>query len=151
MSTTQRARRSAPAIATVVVLGLVGGCGDEEGRPKADFVRDVNAICKRHNDRISAAANKLLAGGNLPAPREFGRLVRGTILPEYTAQIRELRAVDPSLDEADAYKAWLDDSQALRDMLESRPALIQQQKALADVNAGANRLNLSEECRIGPA
>ena len=148
--TRQRAWRPAPTVAVAVVVGLLAGCGDEEGRPKAEFVKEVNAICKRHNDRISAAASKILAGGTLPDPREFGRLARETILPEYAAQIRELRAVEPSPDEADAYKAWLEDSQALRAMLESNPALIQQPRAVATVNAGANRLKLSEECRIGP-
>ena len=149
MRTGQCARR-ASAIAAVVALGVLAGCGGDEGPTRSEWLAEVNAVCKRHNDRITAAASKVLAGGNLPDRRAFGRLARGTILPEYAAQIRELRAVEAPADQAADYRAWLDDSQALHAMLERNPVLIQQPRALDAVNRGANRLALSDECRIGP-
>lgn len=100
--------------------------------------------------KISEAASKLLAGGQLPSPREFGQLAMGTIIPEYSAQIRELNDVEPSEDEAQAYEAWLDDSAALRNRLQRNPVLIQQPQALAAVNGQADRLGLANDCHIGP-
>ena len=147
MTGAPRARRA--AIAAVVAAGVLAGCGDE-GPSREEFAREANAVCKRHYDKITAEASKLLAGGRLPNPREFGRLAQQTIIPEYSAQIRELRDVEPPEDLADDYDAWLQESQALRAMLARNPALIQQPRNLAGVNARAERLGLGQECRVGP-
>ena len=149
MRTGQGAPR-ASALAAAVALGVLVGCGGDEGPTRGEWLREANAVCKRHNDRITRAASEVLAGGNVPDRRAFGRLARETILPEYAAQIRELRAVEAPADQAADYDAWLDESQALHAMLERNPVIIQQPRALAAVNRGANRLALSDECRIGP-
>ena len=138
-------------VALVVALAVgSAGCGGDDGPTKAEFVQDANAVCKRHYVKISAAAAKLLAGGKLPSPREFGTLAQGTIIPEYSAQIAELRKVDAPEEQAQAYDAWLDDSQALKTKLEGNPALIQKPQELATVNGQADRLGLSSDCHIGP-
>lgn len=145
----QRTSLAAVAAVAAVVLGA-SGCGGDDGPSKSEFVGDANAICKRHYVKISAAASKVLAGGKLPSPREFGALAKGTIIPEYTAQIDELRDVEAPDDQSDAYRKWLDDSQALRDQLDRNPATIQQAQALKPVNDQADRLGLSDQCHIGP-
>ena len=143
------ARRATAVGATAAALA-VAGCGGDDGPTKAEFVKEANAICKRHYANISEAASKLLAGGKLPSPRECGQLAMGTIIPEYSAQIRELNDVEPPEDEAQAYEAWLDDSAALRNRLQRNPVLIQQPQALAAVNGQADRIGLADDCRIGP-
>lgn len=148
--TRRRAQRAAVA-ATAALALLAAGCGGGDGPTRKQFVASADAVCKRHYAKISAAASKLLSGGTLPDPRQFGRLAQGTIIPEYTAQLRELRAVEPSPDRAAAYRAWLDDSQALRGRLLRNPALIQNPRSLAPVNGQADRLGLSKTCRVGPS
>ena len=143
------ARRATAVGATVAALA-VAGCGGDGGPTKGEFVKEANAVCKRHYVKISAAASKLLAGGKLPSPREFGQLAMGTIIPEYSAQIRELEDVEPPEDQAAAYEKWLNDSTALRDRLQKNPVLIQQPQALAAVNGQADRLGLANDCHIGP-
>lgn len=143
-------RGAGGATAAVVVALAVAGCGANGGPGNGEFVSDANAVCKRHYVKISAAAGKLLAGGKLPSPREFGMLAQGTIIPEYSAQIRELREVEPSEDKADAYNTWLDDSEQLAGRLKGNPVLIQNPGQLAAVNGQADRLGLSRECHVGP-
>lgn len=143
------ARRATSVGVTAAVLA-VAGCGGDDGPTKGEFVKDANAVCKRHYVKISAAASKLLAGGKLPSPREFGQLAMGTIIPEYSAQIRELDDVEPPEDQADAYEKWLNDSTALRDRLQKNPVLIQRPQALSAVNGQADRLGLANDCHIGP-
>jgi hypothetical protein len=143
--------RAAFAVVATLAAGAAGcGNSDDSGPSKADFVKNANAVCARHHSKISAAAATLLAGGKLPSPQQFGRLAQGTIIPEVSKQITELRAVKPSKDEATADRRWLDDSQALKDKLQRNPALIQNPKALAGVNGQADRLGLSSNCHIGP-
>lgn len=142
--------RRATAVGVAAAALALAGCGGDDGPTKAEFVNDANAICKRHYVKISEAASKLLAGGKLPSPREFGQLAMGTIIPEYSAQIRELNNVEPPEDEAQVYEKWLDDSARLRDRLQKNPVLIQQPQALSAVNAQADRLGLASDCRIGP-
>lgn len=143
------ARRATAVGATAAALAVTG-CGGDDGPTKAEFVKEANAVCKRHYAKISEAASKLLAGGQLPSPREFGQLAMGTIIPEYRAQIRELNDVEPPEDEAKAYETWLDDSAGLRDRLQKNPVLIQQPQALSAVNRQADRLGLARDCHIGP-
>lgn len=142
--------RRATAVGVAATALAVAGCGGDDGPTKGEFVKEANAVCKRHYVKISAAASKLLAGGKLPSPREFGQLAMGTIIPEYSAQIRELNDVEPPEDEAKAHDKWLDDSAALRDRLQKNPVLIQQPQALSAVNGQADRLGLASDCHIGP-
>ncbi len=78
------------------------GCGgDDDALNNGELVKKANAFCKRHTQKIGAASGKLLAGGQLPSPREFGKLAQGTIVPEVGAQVKELRALEPPDDMAD--------------------------------------------------
>jgi len=144
-------RQGARAATVVALIALgVAGCGGDGGPDAGAFVARANTVCKRHYVKISAAASRLLAGGKLPGPREFGVLANGTIIPEYRAQLTELRKLEPSGDKATAYRAWLDASDALKGRLVSNPALIQDAGQLAAVNAESDRLGLASECHIGP-
>jgi len=124
------------------------GCGEDE-RTNGEFVKEANAVCKRHYATISAAATKLLAGGKLPSPQQFGKLAQGTIIPQYNAQIGELRDVEPTESKKAAYDKWLADSEALAAKLKTNPMIIQQPPMLASVNAQGDRLGLAVECHIG--
>ena len=145
---TRGSRRAAITLTVAAIAGA--GCGGDDGPSRAEFVEEANAICERHRATINEAASKVLAGGKLPSPREFGRLAQGTIIPEYEAQIQELRDVEPSEDAEAAYKDWLDDSEALKARLETNPVMIQNPRSMAAVNRQADRLGLTADCHIGP-
>ncbi len=148
--TRHRTRATTVAVVVAITSGLAA-CGGEDAPSNEEFVAQANAICERHHRRISAEASKVLAGGNLPNPREFIELARGTIIPEYTAQIKELRALEPSDEKAEEFRSWLDDAEQLRNRLQRNPTLIQNPRALEPVNAQVDRVGLADECRIGPS
>ncbi len=147
--TRHRTRAATVAVVVAITSGLAA-CGGEDAPSNEEFVAQANAICERHHRRISEEASKVLAGGNLPNPREFIELARGTIIPEYTAQIQELRALEPSEDKAEEFRGWLADSTQLKNRLERNPAMIQNPRALQQVNAQVGQLGLADECRVGP-
>lgn len=149
MGVTGVPRRSTLTAIVLAATVIAAGCG-ADGPSNAEFTAEANAICKRHNDTISAAASKVLAGGKLPSPREFGQLAQQTIVPEISAQVGELKEIEAPEDKSGAYDAWLDDSEALKTKLEGDPSLIQNPQALAAVNAQADRLGLSDKCHVGP-
>ncbi len=137
-------------LVTAAGILAVTACGGDEGPTKAEFVKQANAICKEHRDKTSAAAAQLLAGGKLPSPQDFGRLAQETIIPEYTAQISELRPLEPPDDLSDDYQAWLADSEALSAKIKENPALIQNPDSAAAVNRQSRSLGFSGSCDVGP-
>ena len=145
----QSPRQATAAVVAAITVGFAG-CGGDDAPSDEEFVSQANAICERHHARITEEASKVLAGGNLPSPREFGELARGTIIPEYSAQIEELRALEASEEKQEEFRAWLDESEELKNQLEQNPVMIQNARALEPVNAEAERLGLADECHIGP-
>jgi hypothetical protein len=147
------------ASAVIAVLGViaVAGCGDDN-KPaptsttlgRASLVAKADAICKPHYEKITAAAQKVLAGGNLPSPRKFGRLAMGTIIPEYSAQLRQLHALKPADDVAAQYDAWLATSDATLAKIQNSPRLITNADNFKTVNGQADALGLSGQCHVGP-
>lgn len=135
-------------VAAAVALGA-GGCGGDDGPTDGEFVKRADAVCHKHYVTISEAASKVLAGGKLPTPAQFGKLAQGTIIPEYSAQITELREVEPSASKKDAYDKWLSDSEALRAKVKANPALVQQAPMLAAINGQSDKLGLSTDCHLG--
>ena len=146
---TPGARAAIAGLATAAIAAA--GCGGGGPSPE-EFAKEANAVCKRHYGTIRAAATKLLTSKDTPSPREFRRLGERTIVPEYRAQIRELRMVQAPDDKKNAYGAWLDDSDALSKNLRSEPdIIIQEPHQLADVNDQGESLGLSTNCHIGPS
>ncbi len=139
--------RAGVVLAAVAVAAA--GCGGDDGPSNAEFVKDANAVCHRHYVKISAAASKVLAGGKLPTPKQFGQLAMGTIIPQYGMQVNELKDVEAPEAKKTAYDKWLADSDALEDELKADPMIIQQPPQLANVNGQSDKLGLSNECHIG--
>ncbi len=96
----------AATVAATIALAVAGCGGDEDkgssGLSKQELVKRADPICKRHFEKITAGQRKLLAGGQVPNPRAFGKFALGTIVPETKAQTSELRALKPSDDVAPA-------------------------------------------------
>lgn len=146
----------AAVLAGAAIALAVAGCGadDEEqssGLSREQLIAQAAAICKRHSEVITAASTKVLAGGKLPDPRAFGRFAQQTIVPETTAQTRELRALQPADDVAAEYRAWLDASDATVAKIKQDPATVTDAANFKAVNAQADNLGVSKQCHIGPS
>lgn len=138
-------------IAALFTAAGAAGCGSESGLSKGELVKQANAVCKRHNDTVTAAASKVLAGGKLPTREKFGRLALGTIVPEYGAQIKELRKLKAGDPVKKSYGRWLDDSDAVRARIQKDPSLIMNAGSFTTVNQQADQLGLSRTCHVGPS
>lgn len=150
---TRKPQFRATGVAAGLCLALAAaGCGGDEdkGLSKAELVSQGNAICKRHGEKITAAASKVLAGGSLPSPAVFGKLANETIIPEYTAQISELSALEPGSEQASGYKAWLARSRATSAQMKRNPRIITNPASFQRVNGEARALGFSSDCNVGP-
>lgn len=133
----------------VVAVGAVvaAGCG-EQGPSREEFVQSANQICQRHQAPIREAAGRLLAGGELPNPREFMQLARGTIIPEISAQVSELQRLQAPEELSPQYEGYLEMAASARQQIMQDPSAIQNPANFQDVNQQAQQLGLS--CRLGP-
>lgn len=139
----------ATGLAFAVGAVVAAGCGDE-GPSEEEFRQSANEICKRHTAPIREAAGKLLAGGELPDPREFQRLAQGTIIPEYSAQVGELRQLEPPEDLSEEYQQFLEASAGARERITEDPSAITNPSNFEEVNRQAQELGLSRDCLVGP-
>ncbi len=133
--------------ALVVVLALAG-CGS--GPSREDFLQEANAVCAQHRETIEAAASQVLAGGSLPNPEQFGRLTMQTIVPELTAQFRELGELEAPEDLADDVEAYVQQGEGVVAQLEQDPSLIADAANFTELNEKATQTGLSDACRVGP-
>lgn len=132
-----------------VGAGVAMGCGGDAGPSKEEFTQSANEICQRHTAPIRQAAGRLLAGGQLPEPREFMQLVRGTIIPEVSAQVSELQRLQAPEDLSDQYQRYLEMAASARQKIMQDPSALQNPANFQQVNQQAQQLGLS--CRFGPS
>lgn len=133
----------------LVVLVAVAGCGDS-GPSRADFLQEANAICGEHRETIEAAASEVLAGGSLPNPEQFGRLTQETIIPELTAQFRELRGLDAPDELSDDVDEYVRQGEGVVAQMQQNPALVADAANFTGLNERATRVGLADSCHVGP-
>jgi hypothetical protein len=89
-----------PALALLCACFLVASCGGDEEDGSDEFLQQANAICAEYGPRIAA----------IPPPfediDEWGA-IGADIGDQLEASVNELRLVEPSDDQADAYSEWV--------------------------------------------
>jgi hypothetical protein len=115
-------------------VGLVAaGCGSSSNSSststtaltKAEFLKKGNAICKKGNQQIGAAAQKLFPKSKgKPSAAQLNKFATGTIIPAVQGQINQIKALGaPKGDEAKV-KAIVDAAQSALDKGKKDPALL---------------------------
>ncbi|MDQ3645269.1 MAG: hypothetical protein M3356_07180 [Actinomycetota bacterium] len=137
-------------LALAIGAAVAAGCGGDDGPSREEFVESANAICERHTVPIREAAGRLLAGGELPDPREFMELAQGTIIPEYSAQLSELEALEAPDELSEEYQSYLEMSASTREEIMQDPSVITNPSNFEEVNRQAEQLGFSSDCRVGP-
>jgi|SRR4051794_7026166 hypothetical protein len=139
----RRVRRTALIVGALALF--VAGCGggdDEKSVSKADYLKQGNAICKKGNDAIDAAAQKL---GESPTQAQIEAFATGTLIPSVSNQLKELRALDTPEGDADTLSALYDDADAALAKIKADPALVAAKSdPFADVNQRATQYGLTE-------
>ena len=93
------------ALAFVVVLAVVAGCGGSSRLSKAEYAKRADAICTKYNAKIQALGRPTAVSG-LPAYVDKA-------LPLARKGDDELRALKPPKDEAQTAKEWLDQNDSV--------------------------------------
>lgn len=80
-------------LAAVVLVGTAG-CGGSDKKPlsKSEYVRQGNAICKKGNKKIEAAASKFKGE---PSPKELEKFATDDLVPSVEDQVKQLRDLEP--------------------------------------------------------
>ncbi len=141
-----RRRRVTVVVACVAVAA--SACGD--GPSKDEFLKEANAVCAKHRATIEAAASKVLGGGKLPSPQQFGKLAKETILPQLTAQFRELRPIEAPDDLADAFTNFVSRGDKAVAAIRKDPSTLTNPDNFAAANRQSDKTGLSDACHIGP-
>ncbi len=152
--------KNALALAATATLALGGlaACGDddssEEGSSTAalsseDLVSQGDQICKEHADAINSAVVEISKGGE-PAAVDVRVTTKEVVLPQYSAQIGQLGALEPPEDLSTQWDTWLTDSTATRDAIKDDPEIIFDGSQFEAVNTQAKELGLGQDCLAGP-
>lgn len=114
------------AIAAIAVAGCGSSSNSTSGATaltKAEFLKQGNAICKKGNQQINAAANKLF-GGKKPSSAEETKFGQSTAIPSVQSQISGVEALSaPSGDES-TVKAITDAAQKALDKAKANQSLL---------------------------
>jgi hypothetical protein len=100
-------------IATVAAGTLLTACGgDDDELTKAQFIQQADAICKKGNQRIDAAAEQVFSSGKEPSKAQLEQFASETLIPDIQRQVDDVRALDEPSDDEDQVNAFLDSAQA---------------------------------------
>jgi type IV pilus biogenesis protein CpaD/CtpE len=139
------------AVAALAVAGLAACGSDDSDSTSAlstdDFVSQTNAICKEKGGEIDKAASEFTKA---PAGADLRGFVKDTVLPQYSAQIGQIQALDAPSDISDDVDTWLTDSLATRDAVGDDPTAVLTPDAFTKVNQEADDLGLGADCQAGP-
>lgn len=143
-------------VAALAVSGLVA-CGDDDDSTESttaalsdtELVSQAEAICKEHNDAITAGFEEEGITGN-PDEVEVRALVKDYVLPQYTAWIGRQETLEPPEDLAADWDTWIADSTAARDAIKDDANAAFDPSQFETVNGEAGALGLGKDCIAGP-
>ena len=127
-------RRTALFVAILMVGLAAAGCGSSSNNSststtaaltKPQFLKQGNAICKKGNQQINAAAQKLFGKKNKqPSKTDATKFATDTLIPSIQSSINGLKALGaPKGDEAKV-NAIVTSAQAALDKFKKDPALV---------------------------
>jgi hypothetical protein len=138
-----RSGRAALALGAITLL--MAGCGSSDDNDKAlsksDYLSQGNAICKKGNDTINAAGQKL---GESATKAQQTAFVTDTIVPAVETELKDLRALNAPEADADKLSSLYDQADAALDKIKATPALALAGDPFAAVNAKATAYGLTE-------
>jgi hypothetical protein len=121
-------------LALVVTATLLVACGGDDELTKAQFIQQADAICKKGNQRIDAAAEQVFSGNREPSKAQLNRFATQTLIPDVQRQIDEVRALDEPSEDEDQVNEFLDSAQAELDKGREDPSYMTSEKSFAKTN-----------------
>ena len=144
--------RSYQVLFLVLVACFLGGCGgeDEEALTKAEYVKQGEAICERHNKKKDAALLKafedLSKSGKTAGPKAEEEVIADVALPPVAQMTEELADLGlPEEQEAEAEK-FISEMEAAVSEVEEDPSRALTAEPFGQAKASAKRLGFTA-CR----
>lgn len=123
--------------AAMLALGLLAGCGGDDGLTKEEYVAKGNAICEKGNAELEQAEF------DPSDDAAFEAFVTDTLVPNVQGQIDDLRVGIPEDDE-ETVSGILDDAESVLEELEADPlALRGGADPFAEINERLNSYGLT--------
>jgi hypothetical protein len=122
-------RKASTLIVPCLAVGLlIAGCGGgDDHLTKAEYLKQGNAICKRGNDEIDAAAKQQfsdqLSKGQRPSDATLVNFTTDSVIPNVEDQIAQLRDLSPPKGDEDTVNAIYDAADEGLDKLKADPSL----------------------------
>jgi hypothetical protein len=124
------------AIAGVVLIGVGAGCGggDDDTLTKAQFIQQADAICKKGNKRIDAAAKQIFTTKQEPSKAQLTTFATDTLIPDVQGQVDDVRALNEPSEDEDEVNAFLDSAQSELDKGKEDPLYMTSDKSFSETN-----------------
>lgn len=99
--------RTQMLIGAILTTALVAGCGGSsyKGLSKQDFITQADAICKKYDDQITAATQKVDASAD---QKKLVDVLLNDALPAERTEVKELRKLKPPKADRTQIKQLLD-------------------------------------------
>jgi hypothetical protein len=123
-------------LSMVAVLGLVAlGCGGgDDNLTKAQFIQQADAICKKGNKQIDAAAEKIFPTKQGPSKAQLTQFASETLIPNIQRQVDDVRALDEPSEDSDQVNEFLDSADAELDKGREDPLYMTSDQSFSKTN-----------------
>jgi hypothetical protein len=124
------------ATAAILAVGVVVvGCGgDDDTLTKAQFIQQADAICKKGNKQIDAAAKNVFTTKQHPTKAQLTEFSTGTLIPNIQGQVDDVRALNEPSEDEDQVNAFLDSAQSELDKGKQDPLYMTTDKSFSETN-----------------
>jgi hypothetical protein len=122
------------AVLAVVLVAAGCGGGDDDTLTKAQFIKQADAICKKGNKRIDAAAQDIFTGQQQPSKAQLTTFATDTLIPDVQRQVDEVRALNEPSEDEDQVNAFLDSAQSELDKGKENPLYMTSSKSFSETN-----------------
>lgn len=99
-----------------------GDTSNEDALTKTELIAQADELCVQFDGEAATKINELFSGK--PTQADVETFATDEIVPMYREQITDLRALNPSEEDAEAYNNVLDTLESELDALEEDPSLI---------------------------
>jgi hypothetical protein len=128
-------------LVAVMAAGLAAvacGSSSDDAPSKAEFVKQADAICKKGNQDINQAAQKVFTTKSQPSRAEFEKFANDTLIPSVQKQVDGVDGLTPPKGDEDQVQKITDEANAAIAKAKQDPTLLESNKS--DPFAKANKL-----------
>jgi hypothetical protein len=123
------------ALAAIVATGtMLVACGGDDELTRAQFIRQADAICKKGNKQIDAAAQEVFTRNQQPSSAQLEQFATETLIPNIQRQVDDVRDLDEPSEDGDRVNEFLDSAQSELDKGRDDPLYVTSEESFSKAN-----------------